>query len=54
MALKQGHQPYHEIVDPEEGNNHAKYERYSRNSVWEKGNAKGFFFQMKKYANRLP
>ena len=52
MTLKQsqGHQTYNKNVDPKHSYNHAKFERSSFNSVWEKGNTNGFI-QMRKYAS---
>ena len=42
LKQSQGHQTYNENVNPEWGYNHAKFERSHFNSVWEKGNSKGF------------
>ena len=44
MTLKQneGHQICNENVDPEQGSNHAKFERSHYDSVQEKGNIQVF------------
>ena len=42
----QGHQTYHENVNPKQGYSHAKFDRFHFNSVQEKNNVKvwGFVF----------
>ena len=42
LKQSQGHQTYNENVDPEQGYNHAKFERSCFNSIPEKGNVKVF------------
>ena len=45
LEQSKGQRAYDENVDPEEGYNRAKFERYRFNSLREKGNVKGFFFK---------
>ena len=43
MKQGQSHHTYNDNLDPEQGHNHAKFERSRYNSVREKGNVKGIF-----------
>ena len=58
LKQSQGHQTCHENVDPEQGYNHAKFERPRFNSVKEKGYVKACLFvlggQTRKYVSYLP
>ena len=40
MTLKQGHQTWYELAEPEQGINHAKFKRPPLNSVSNKANVK--------------
>ena len=41
LKQSQGHQTYHDNVDPEQGYNHAKFERSCLNGFQEKANIEG-------------
>ena len=52
LKLSQGHQTYHENVDPKQGYKHAQFERSCLNSVWEKATFK--FFSSKEVCQLSP
>ena len=53
LKHSQGNQAYNDNVDPRQGYNHVKFERFYFNGIWEKANVKGSFIQMRKYVNHL-
>ena len=53
LKLSQGYQTYNDNVDPKQGYNHAKLERFCFSGAQEKANVK-VFSQTRKYANYLP
>ena len=54
LIHSQGQQSYNENVDPEQGYNHAKFERVCFNGVQEKANIKEFLFSNKDMCELSP